>query len=199
VRKSLLWAAIAGTAVLIVVVVIGGVLFLREHSTAGRRVDLDTWAATICAAGETYVQTITGAVSPVDPTTLELTARKANAAKLGKVQVDAARALVAALRTVVPPEPALAYHKALITSAEDYIGAIDEQSAAIAAAASAQQIAVANAQARFRLQANDREVAAIGVNLSPQVTAALQKQPGCGPQPGAPGIAPPGGARPSGT
>jgi hypothetical protein len=185
--------------VLIVVVVIGGVLFLRERSTAGRRVDLDTWAATICAAGETYVGTIATGADQVDPATLELAARKERAARLGRLQVESARALVTALRTVVPPEPALAYHNALIASAEQYIKAIEEQSAAIAKAASAQQIAVANAQARFELQANDREVAAIAANLSPQVSTALEKQPGCGPQPGAPGIAPPGGARPSGT
>ena len=41
-------------------------------------------------------------------------------------------------------------------------------------------------------QANDQEVAALAVNLSPQVVTALEKQPGCGPQP-VPGIRPPGG------
>jgi hypothetical protein len=132
VSKSLLWAAIGSTAVLIVVLLVGGVLFVSGRSislggvafpsdlvgerSTGKRVDLDTWAATICAAGETYVESITTAVSPVDPTTMELTERKANAAKLGKIQVDSARALVTTLRTVVPPEPALAYHRALIAS-----------------------------------------------------------------------------------
>jgi hypothetical protein len=214
VGKSLMWAAIGGIALLIVAVLAGGVLFVSgrnvsvggiqfpqdivERSTA-RRVDLDGWAATVCTAGEAYVRSITAGADQIDPASLELTARKDRAAKLGKVQVDSARALVTALRTVSPPEPALAYHRALIASAEDYIDAIDEQSKAIAAAAGAQQIAVANAQARFRLEANDREVAAIAVNLDPQVTAALERQPGCGPQPGAPGIAPPGGARPGGT
>lgn len=202
--KPLLWAAIGGTGVLIVAVVLGGACFMLEQRTAGKRVDLDTWAATTCVAGVTYVRSITAGADQIDPAALELGARKDRAAKLGKVQVDSARALVAALRTVIPPEPARAYHEALIASAEDYIGAIDEQSAAIAAAAGAQQIAVANVQARFRLEANDREVAALAVNLDPQVTAALEKQPLCGPQPGAPGNAPPGGGpsgvpRPGGT
>lgn len=212
--KSLIWAAIGGTAVLIVVVLLGGVLLVSGRNipiggiafprdlverNSGKRVDLDTWAATVCAAGEVYVRSIAAGADQVDPATLELAARKDRAARLGKVQVDSARTLLTALRTVVPPEPALAYHNALIASAEDYIDAIEEQSKAIAAAAGAQQIAVANAQARFRLEANDREVGAIAVNLDPQVVAALEAQPGCGPQPGAPGIAPPGGTRPGGT
>lgn len=188
----MLWAAIGGTAVLIVAVIIGGVWFVRERGSAGKRVDLDTWAATICDAGAKYVGSITSGADQIDPTTLALAARKERAARLGKLQVESARELTKALRTVVPPEAALAYHNALITSAEDYIGAIDEQSAAIAKAVGEQQIAVANAQARFRLQANDQEVAALAVNLSPQVVTALEKQPGCGPQP-VPGIRPPGG------
>jgi hypothetical protein len=188
----MLWGAIGVTAVLIVAVVIGGVWFVRERSSVGKRVDLDTWAATICAAGEKYVTSITSGADQIDPSTLELAARKDRAARLGKLQVDSARGLADSLKSVIPPEPALAYHNALIASAEDYIGAIDEQSAAIAKAAGEQQIAVANAQARFRLQANDQEVAALAVNLSSEVVTALEKQPGCGPQP-VPGIRPPGG------
>ena len=95
--------------------------------------------------------------------------------------------LAADLDAVRPPDAVTAYHAALLASANEYAKTTEEQLDVVAKAANAQQIAVANASARFRLSGADQNVAAAGNNLPPAALAALRDEPKCGPsRPGAP-------------
>ena len=166
--------------------IILGVWTMRQMR-APQPVDIPTWASTVCGATATFGETLVRVRDSVDPSTLDLAARKARAARIGKAELEASKRFAADLDAVRPPDAVTAYHAALLASANEYAKTTEEQLDVVAKAANAQQIAVANASARFRLSGADQNVAAAGNNLPPAALAALRDEPKCGPsRPGAP-------------
>ncbi|MFN8584432.1 MAG: hypothetical protein U0446_03775 [Dehalococcoidia bacterium] len=155
--------------------------------------DPATWAAGMCTAEQKFVTAIIESRDNRDPTTLDLQERKERAARLGKIEADAARQLAKDLKAITPPKDAKAYHDALIQQAEDTAKAVDTQVQAINKATTAQQIAVANAEAQFESRGAAQEVRAKGVSLTDDLVEVLLNQEECGraPIPGEPDQAEP--------
>lgn len=150
--------------------------------------DPATWAAGMCTAQQKFVTAIIESRDNRDPSTLELQERKERAARLGKIEADAARQLARDLKAITPPKEANAYHDALIQQAEDTAKAVDTQVKAIDKATTAQQIAVANAEAQFETRGAGQEVRAKAVSLTDDLIEVLLNQEECGraPIPGEP-------------
>ncbi len=177
---------LAGVAVLVFVASALGIGLAFRLTSAPKAVDLATWADRMCGADLAYSQAILGAVDGVSPQSLELEARKQRGARIGKVQVDAATAMLAALKAMQPPEAARVLHEALVREKEEELAATVEQLEAVAKASTAQQIAVANANVRFRRESQDQNTSAALANLGADVQAALKGAPNCNRTPGAP-------------
>jgi hypothetical protein len=158
-------------------------LFLRfgavQRMRAPKPLDLPGWASATCGATEAFENAMRSTRDNIDPQTLDLAARKERAQKVGKGEIEAARNLAKALREVNAPDAVEKYHRALTANADEYAAAVTEQVAAIAKAANAQQIAVANASARFRLQSSDQEVNAAAAELPRAALDALRAEPKC--------------------
>lgn len=150
--------------------------------------DPTTWAAGMCTAEQQFLTAIIESRDNRDPSTLELSERKERAARLGKIEADAARQLAKDLEAITPPKDAEAYHKALIQQAKDTAKAVDTQVKAIEKATTAQQIAVANAEAQFETRGAGAEVRAKAVSLTDDLVEVLMTQEECGraPIPGQP-------------
>lgn len=174
VRIMAVGLTLAGIALVVVVA------FPPDGGRAARPVDLATWAATSCGATATFGETILRSRDNIEPSTLELVARKERAARLGTIEVEAATRMAEELHAISPPDAVAVYHRALTASAEEYAATAREQIGIIAKAANAQQIAVANASARFRLSGADQNVTAAAAGLAP-----LRAEPSCGQRPGA--------------
>jgi len=150
--------------------------------------DPATWAAGVCTAEQNFLTAIIDSRDDRDPTTLELAERKERAARLGKIEADAARQLTKDLEALNPPPDAEAYHEALVQQAKDTAKAVETQVKAIEKATTAQQIAVANAEAQFETRGASAEVRAKAVSLTDALIEALTTQEACGraPIPGEP-------------
>lgn len=170
---------VAGIALVVVVA------FPPGGGRSTRPLDLPAWAAASCGATAAFGETILKSRDNIEPSTLELAARKERAARLGKIEGEASTRLAKDLREITPPDAAAGYHRALIMSAEEYAATASEQLGIIAKAANAPQIAVANVSARFRLSGADQNVTAAASNLPPAALAALRAEPRCGMRPGA--------------
>ncbi len=150
--------------------------------------DPSTWAAGMCTAQQTFATAIIESRDNRDPSTLELQERKERAARLGKIEAEAARQLAKDLEAITPPKGAEAYHDALIQQAKDTAKAVDTQVKAIEKATTAQQIAVANAEAQFDARGARADVQAKAVSLTDDLIEVLTTQEECGraPIPGQP-------------
>ena len=146
------------------------------------------WAAGFCNAGQRFADTIANSRDDRDPSSLDLEERKARAVRLGRIEIEAARQLTKDLDAIRPPDEAKGYHDALIRRSKDLAKAVEAQVEAIEEATTAQQIAVANASARFELQGSNAEVTAQAANVPDHLVEALVSQPACGqvPVPGVP-------------
>ena len=145
--------------------------------------DPTAWAEGVCTAGQKFAQTIEDSRDNRDPSSLDLAERKARAARLGKTEIEAAKQLADDLEAINPPEEARGYHDALIRQSKDLAKAVEAQVEAIEKATTAQQIAVANASARFELQGSNTELQAQAANVPDHLVEALLSQPECGPVP----------------
>jgi hypothetical protein len=183
---------IVGVALLIVLLVGGGAfLGVRLLRDAGSEsVDLPTWADRMCGADLTYGEAIFGIIDGIDPSTLEISVRKERAARIGKVQIDAASARAATLREMKPPEPARVLHEAIIRASDEEADATREQLDAVAKATSPQQFAVANSNARFRRDNSAQDLDAAFAGLGQDVQAAIENAEKCNQTP-VPGEIPP--------
>ena len=161
----------AGLAVLL------GTRLLDDHTPPPASVP--EWAARVCGAQNAFVQALIDSRDDRDPQSLELEARKQRAAALGRAEIAAAQTLERELRAFSPPEAARAYHEALIAQAQETARFVQEQIDAIAKATAPQQIAVANAQARFQQQGAEQAVTASGAVLPDHVVQALASEPNC--------------------
>jgi len=150
--------------------------------------DAAAWAAGVCTAGQKFADAIIESRDVRDPSTLDLPERKERAARLGRIEADAARQLADELDAIEPPEAASEFHDALISRANELAKAIDTQVEAIEKATTAQQIAVANASAKFELQGSNTEVTAKAADVPQELMDALGSQEACGtvPVPGQP-------------
>ncbi|MEZ4554347.1 MAG: hypothetical protein AB7L91_00235 [Dehalococcoidia bacterium] len=150
--------------------------------------DPAAWATGMCTAQQTFLTAIIESRDDLDPTALELGERKERAARLGDIEAAAARQLADDLEGLNPPEGAEEYHKALVQQAKDTAKAVETQVAAIEKATTAQQIAVANAEAQFETRGAAQEVQASAVSLSDDLVDVLLSQEACGraPIPGEP-------------
>lgn len=150
--------------------------------------DPSTWAAGMCTAEQKFLTAIIDSRDNRDPSTLELQERKERAARLGKIEAEAARQLAKDLEAITPPKGAEAYHDALVQQAKDTAKAVETQVKAIEKATTAQQIAVANAEAQFDSRGASAEVRAKAVSLTDDLVDVLATQEECGraPIPGQP-------------
>ena len=143
-------------------------------------VDLPTWASRVCEAGQRFADAIEASRDDRNPQSLPLEERKERAVRLGRAEIDAAKALGKDLRALEPPEEAREFHRAMIRNADELAAAVEEQIDAIAKATAAQQIGVANASVRFRLDGSDRELEAAANLMPDSVVAALANEQACG-------------------
>ena len=171
-------------------------LVLAACGSAAKALDVPTWAARTCEAEQRFTETIAASRDSLDPQALELDERKQRAERLGRTEIDAAKRLGEELRAIKPPEEARKYHEALVAHTDELVEAVEEQVDAIKNATAAQQIGVANASARFRLDGSQRELTARASELPDAVVQALTDAPACGAVP-IPGETPPAVPTPS--
>ncbi|MBM4415477.1 MAG: hypothetical protein FJ035_04330 [Chloroflexi bacterium] len=170
-------ALAAGTLVLLALAVLLGSRLLDDDPPPPASVP--DWAARVCGAQNAFVRAIVESRDERDPQSLELEARKQRAAALGRAEIAAAQALERELRAFTPPEAARAYHEALVAQAKETARFVQEQVDAIAKATAAQQIAVANAQARSQQRGAAQAATASAVELPEHVVQALASEPNC--------------------
>lgn len=146
------------------------------------------WAAGVCTAEQRFYLAIAESRDNRDPSGLELAERKERATRLGDIEITAAKQLAEELEAINPPEGAREYHEALLTQAEDVVKAVEGQLKAIEEATTAQQIAVANASAKFDLQGSNTELTAAAATVPDEIAEVLVTQAECGaaPIPGEP-------------
>ena len=155
------------------------------------------WAAGLCTAEQKFTEAIIASRDDVDdPSSLDLAARKDRVAKLGEAEIAASLQLQKDLEAIEPPADARDYHKALIAQAKDLAAAVKVQVEAIKKATTAQQIAVANASARFASQGGQTDVTAKAATVPQDLRDAIANQPECGVTP-LPGTSPTPLATPS--
>jgi len=142
--------------------------------------DHGAWAAGVCTAEQKFVTAIIESRDDLDPSSLDLEQRKDRAARLGKIEADAARQLAKELEALDPPDGAKEYHEALVQQAKDVAKAVDAQIEAIEKATTAQQIAVANASAQFEVRGSNTELTAKAATLSDELAEQLASQEACG-------------------
>ena len=145
--------------------------------------DPAAWASGICAAEQKFATAIIESRDDRDPSSLDLEERKQRAARLGKIEADAAKQLAKELSQLDPPAEAKQYHKALVQKANDTAKAVEAQTAAIEKATTAQQIAAANASAKFEVRGSDTELTAAAATLSDAIIQVLLEQDTCGAAP----------------
>ncbi len=146
------------------------------------------WAAGVCSAEQRFYLAIAESRDNQDPSGLELADRKERATRLGDIEIAAAKQLAEELDAIEPPEDAKKYHEALLTQANDVVKAVEGQLEAIEEATTAQQIAVANASAKFDLQGSTTELTAAAATVPDDIVEVLVSQAECGqaPIPGEP-------------
>jgi hypothetical protein len=175
------WPLLAAAAALLLAAGLAALLTTRlRGEDEPRPASAADWAARLCDAQAAFGRAILDSRDDRDPQSLELEARKARAAALGRAEVAAAKQLARELRAITPPESARAYHDALIAQAEETARLVQEQVDAIAKATAPQQIAIANAQARFQQQGASQEVRAAEADLPEHLVQALVSEPRCG-------------------
>ena len=145
----------------------------------GRPLDVTNWAHQMCQSEANYAASLAKVVDSIDPSTLDLAARKQRANKIGQVEIDAANQVAKDLRAITAPDTAATFHNALVRDADEEVAATKEQLDAIAKANTAQQIVLANAQVRFRRDASSQNLNAAVQGLAPDVQAALSQEPLC--------------------
>jgi hypothetical protein len=175
---------IIGVVALLVVVVAGAGILLGTRFLGGRAeaVDLPTWAHRVCTASTTYERTMLGVADNIDPTTLPLDERKERAERISNAQIEAAQAMAQELRALRPPESARPLHEAILRGKEEEVEATREQLEAVRRATDPQQIAVANANTRFRLQNAAMSADAAVQSAGEEVQVVLRDTPACQPQ-----------------
>jgi hypothetical protein len=180
---------IAAVAAVIVVFGAASVVLAMRLTHRAQAVDVPTWAARVCTSEADYARAIIASIDNVNPDTLDLPTRKQRANRIGKVEIDAARAMANVLKEIQPPEAARAFHDALIKDADEEASATQEQLDAVAKATSAQQIAIANAQVRFRRESSAQNLTSAAQALPADVTNVIDQEPACQqvPIPGGPG------------
>ncbi len=140
----------------------------------------DDWAAGVCSAEQKFAEAIANSRDNADPSSLELAARKERAARVGNIEIEAAKQLEKDLDAIEPPKDAKQFHEAIINNARELAKTIETQLDAIDKATTAQQIAVANASAEFDRQGSNTEVTAKAATLTDELIQALTTQPQCG-------------------
>lgn len=182
--------AIGGVALIVLAAAVAAVILVMQLRTRAGALDAAGWAQRFCTAEAKYAETLTPAFDSLDPTTLDIEARKQRADRIGKAQIQAATEVAKALKAITPPEAARTFHEARTRDAEEEATSTREQLDAIAKATSAQQFVLANAQVRFRRDSSAQNLAAAAQALPPDVVAALDAEPACrqATPPGQPGV-----------
>jgi hypothetical protein len=171
--------AIGGVALIVLAALAAAVVLVMQLRTRATALDAAGWAQRFCSAEAAYVQANLTLNDGVDPSTLAMDARKQRADRVGKAQITAAADLSKALKSVVPPEAARAFHDARIRDADEEVSSTREQLDAFSKATNAQQLVLANTQWRFRRDASAQTVAAAEQALPPDVVAALDAEAAC--------------------
>lgn len=181
------WVIAAVAAVIVVALVAAVFLVFRITGASspissigrGKPLDVTSWAHQMCQSEANYAASLAKVVDSIDPSTLDLAARKQRANKIGQVEIDAANQVAKDLRAITAPDAAATFHNALVRDADAEVAATKEQLDAIAKANTAQQIVLANAQVRFRRDASSQNLNAAVQGLAPDVQAALSAEPLC--------------------
>lgn len=176
------WRLRAGVIVTLIAFALGACGVKAEPA------DPAVWAAGVCGAEQRFYLAIAESRDNQDPSGLELAERKERATRLGEIEIAAAKELADDLDAIEPPEGAKEYHDALLTQANDVVKAVEGQLKAIEEATTAQQIAVANASAKFDLQGSNTELTAAAATVPEDIVEVLVTQTECGaaPIPGEP-------------
>ncbi|MDP6606968.1 MAG: hypothetical protein QF664_12030 [Dehalococcoidia bacterium] len=143
-------------------------------------VDYTVWAGAVCAAAETFAQTLNSSDDGIDPSRLRFEQRKVRALRLGALEYDAARALADALDIESPGEASAAYTAALATLARVSAEATQAQLLEVQAATSNTQIDASNVRFTLAVAATEEEVSATALALPTQALTALGAVTACG-------------------
>ena len=120
---------------------------VRPAGTPARAADtaaMDEWAEAMCALQVEFDRRAAALNDGVDPTTLDLAARKARYERIGPRQVALYRETERALSAIDPAPGADFFHRALLLQVRALAAALERQSELVAAAATTGEIDATN-------------------------------------------------------
>ena len=127
-----------------------------SHSAAELAQEIEVWAATMCAIQASFTEAFAEIEDGVDPTTLDLEARKLRYQRIGPVQSAIYTEVALALAQLQPPDGTRDYHEAVLLQVQQLAAGLQRQSELVAVAATSEGIDATNAelnQLRLRTRA----------------------------------------------